>query len=71
MLKNEMREKSIEELNDELVELKENLLKERMAFHSRQSENSAAMRNIRKDIARVKTIIKEKEIEELIKEAIA
>ena len=65
---NELREKSVKELKEELVSLKEEMFKLRMSFHARQSENSSAIRKLRKNIARTKTIIQEKTKEDKQKE---
>lgn len=64
MLKaDDLRDKTIEDLNEELVEQKDGLLKARMSFHARQLDNVCSMKTHRKNIAKIKTIIKEKELE--------
>lgn len=60
----DLREKTIEELNEEYSNLKTELLESRLAFYSRQLENTAAMKMTKKSIAKVLTVIKEKELEE-------
>ena len=59
----EIRELTVEELNAKLKELKEELFNLRFRHAIGQLENSALLRNYRKDIAKVKTILKEKEMQ--------
>lgn len=59
----DLREKTIEELYQELANLREQLLQKRMAFHSRQLDNPAVLSHLKKSIARILTIIQEKEEE--------
>ena len=54
------REISSEELQDKLEELQRRLFDLRSQAVTEKIENSKIMRNIRRDIARVKTIINEK-----------
>lgn len=56
----ELREKSVEELNVQLVELLQEQFKKRMEKATGQLEATHDIRIIRRDIARVKTIIREK-----------
>jgi len=58
-----LREKTRDELNEELNELKAELFKLRFQHATSQLENPMKLRQIKKDIARVKTIIREKELE--------
>ncbi len=58
----DLRDKSITELQEELVSLKEQLFKAKMQLNSRQLENSSLLATLRKSIARVQTLITEKEI---------
>lgn len=57
----EIREKSTNELQKEIITLKEELFNLRFQQATGQLENSAKMRNIRKDIARMKTILTERQ----------
>ena len=57
-----IREQSIEELTDEASALTQQLFKLRFQKATGQLENVTRIRQIRKDLARVKTIIREKEI---------
>ena len=56
----EFRSKSIEDLNKELVELLKAQFGLRMQFATQQLSKSSELRNVRKDIARVRTILTEK-----------
>ncbi len=58
----DLRDKSITELNDELASLKEQLFKARMQLKSRQLENNSLLKALRTSIARINTLITEKEI---------
>jgi LSU ribosomal protein L29P len=58
----ELREKTRDELNEELNQLKAELFKLRFQHATSQLENPMKIRQIKKDIARVKTIIREKEL---------
>lgn len=60
----EIREKTSDELNEELKSLQKELLENRLQFHSRNLDNTASMRITKKSIARVLTVLKEKELEE-------
>jgi len=56
----EMREKTADQLNDELVQLKKEAFNLRFQQATGQMEATARMRSVRRDIARVKTVITEK-----------
>ena len=58
----EIREKNLSELNKELVELKDELFKLRFQLAINQLENPMRIVAVKKDIARVKTVIRETEI---------
>ncbi len=53
-------EMSTDELGDRLVDLKRNLFDLRTQAVTEKLENSKAIRNIRRDIARLKTIMHER-----------
>lgn len=53
----EIRELSVEELTKRLAELKQESLTLRLQKATGQLENSARIRSVRRDIARVNTII--------------
>ena len=57
-----MRELTEVELNTELSKMKKELFNLRFQHATGQLENPVQMRELRKDIARVKTIIREKEL---------
>lgn len=59
---NKMREMTTAELNDELNKMKKDLFNLRFQHVTGQLENPIQMRNIKRDIARVKTVIREKEL---------
>ena len=56
----ELRNKSVDELNKQLEELKKDLFMLRMQHATNQLENPLKLNAVKKDIARVKTIIREK-----------
>lgn len=56
----EIRELSIDELQQKEKGLVEELFKLRFRFASGQLDSPASMRSVRKDVARIKTILKEK-----------
>ena len=60
----EIRDMSNEELNKEVVSLKEELFKLRFQQATGQLENPARMREVKKTIARIKTVITERELSE-------
>ena len=57
-----MREMTEVELNTELGKMKEELFNLRFQHVTGQLENPVKMRELKRDIARVKTIIREKEL---------
>ena len=59
---NKIREMSEAELNAELNKMKKDLFNLRFQHVTGQLENPVLLRETRRDIARVKTIIKEKEL---------
>ena len=60
----EIRENSISELNDKLADLKDELYKLRFQHAINQLDNPQRISAVKKDIARVKTIIREAEIKD-------
>ncbi len=56
----DLREKSATELNDELLRLRKEEFSLRMQFASGQLGQTHLMQETRRDIARVKTVMKEK-----------
>ena len=59
---NKIREMSEVELNAELLKLKKDLMNLRFQHVTGQLENPIKLREMKRDIARVKTIIREKEL---------
>ena len=62
MKASEIREKTEQELNEELRELKSELFKLRFQHATNQLDNPMKLRDVRKSIARVKTVIREREL---------
>ena len=58
----EIRELNLAELNDKLAKLKEELFNLRFQLAINQLENPMRIVAVKKDIARVQTIIREKEL---------
>jgi large subunit ribosomal protein L29 len=56
----ELRDKTPDQLRDELVKLKRESFNLRFQQATSQLENTARMRQVRRDTARVKTILNEK-----------
>lgn len=61
---NEIKTLTVSELNAKLKELNSELFNLRFSHATRSLANPMAIHNIKKDIARVKTVIREKEIAE-------
>ena len=57
----EIRGLSVEKLEEKLQELKKDLFMLRMQHATNQLDNPLRIANVKKDIARIKTIIREKE----------
>ncbi len=58
----EIREKTLPELNEQLAKLKEELFNLRFQLAINQLDNPMRIGAVKKDIARVKTVIRENEI---------
>lgn len=56
----ELREKSVEELNKDLLEQLESQFKLRMQKNTGQLNQSHLLKETRRDIARIKTVLREK-----------
>ncbi len=62
MKANDIRKMTNEELQKELVALKEELFKLRFQHATNQLENPQQIASVKRDIARIKTIIREQEL---------
>ena len=56
---NELRGKSVEELNEELVAAKKELFNLRFQNATNQFDNTSRIKEVRKNIARIQTLITE------------
>jgi len=56
----ELKEKSAEDLQQELLSLTKSHFGMRMQIATQQMTNTSELRKVRRDIARVKTVLKEK-----------
>jgi large subunit ribosomal protein L29 len=61
----ELRDLTDEELREKEAELKRKLFTLRFQVATGQQDNTAALKETKKDIARVKTILRERELERL------
>jgi large subunit ribosomal protein L29 len=64
MKANEVRKMSSEELEKKLADLKKDLFFLRMQHATNQLDNPIVIAQVKRDIARVKTIIREKQLEQ-------
>ncbi len=60
MKANEIRNLSVEELDKQLSDLKKDLFMLRMQHATNHLDNPIKISNVRRDIARVKTVLREK-----------
>jgi large subunit ribosomal protein L29 len=58
----EIREKSDAELKDLLAQTREDLFRLRMQLHTGQLEKPTRVQAVRRDIARIETILREREL---------
>ncbi len=58
----DLREMTAEELRDLVLEQKEKLYKLRFQLELSQLDNTSQIREVKRDIARIKTLIREKEL---------
>jgi len=61
---NELRDLSTGELDGKLIDLKKDLFNLRMQHATNQLDNPIRISDVKKDIARVKTLIRENELKE-------
>ncbi len=64
MKASELRTKSVDELNKELLDLLKAQFGLRMQRATQQLSNTSQMSNVRRDIARVRTLIREKAVQQ-------
>ena len=57
---NELKAKTVEQLNDELVGAKKELFNLRFQNATNQLDNTSRIKDVRKNIARIQTVITEK-----------
>jgi large subunit ribosomal protein L29 len=60
----EFREKNVDELKKELLELLKAQFSLRMQIATQQLNNTSQMRKVRRDIARVRTLLREKAVQQ-------
>jgi large subunit ribosomal protein L29 len=58
----EIREKTLEEVNNNLLAAEENLRTIHLQLVTSQLENTSALKNAKKEVARIKTILREHEL---------
>ena len=63
MKASEVRAMPVDELNEKLVDLKEELFNLRFQLAANQLENTARIKAVKKDIARVKTALRAGELQ--------
>lgn len=59
MKASEIRNLSVEEMNERLVDLKQELFNLRFQHTVNQLDNTARLKDVKKDIARIKTVLQE------------
>lgn len=57
----DLREKTEVELYEELEKLRKELFEAKMKFHSRNLENTSSIRELKKSIARIQSVLTEKQ----------
>jgi len=62
MKASEIREKTHTELQKELIELKSELFKLRFQLVTNQLENPMKLKDVKKSIARIKTVMRQREL---------
>jgi len=61
-----LRELSVDELLNKLTDLKKDLFNLRMQHATNQLENPIRIADVRRDIARVKTLLREEQLKEAV-----
>ncbi len=62
MKASEIRDMSVEEMNEKLADLKDELFRLRFQLAVNQLDNTSRLKAVKKDIARIKTVLRENEI---------
>lgn len=62
MKASELKELTVVELNEKLDDLKKELFNLRFQLAVNQLENTARLKSVKRDIARVKTVLREQEL---------
>ena len=65
MKANKLHDMTVQELNNKLLELKSELFNLRFQLATGQLENPMKVKSVRRDIARIQTILREKELKTL------
>ena len=60
----ELKTKTKDELENMLIEKEKDLTNQRMGIATKKQKNTRLLKSIRGEIARVKTVLREKELEE-------
>jgi large subunit ribosomal protein L29 len=68
MKASEIKGMSVEEMNEKLTGLKEELFALRFQLAVNQLDNTARLKAVKKDIARIKTVMREAEIQSGVKQ---
>ena len=58
----EIRELSVEQLNEKVLELKKDLFNLRLQHATNQLDNPTKIADVKRDIARIKTVLREREL---------
>jgi large subunit ribosomal protein L29 len=62
----EIRELSLEEIHEKMAELTEELFNLRFQHATGQLENSMRMSHTKREIARMKTVVRERQLDQLV-----
>lgn len=68
MKASEIKEMSVEEMNEKLVDLKKELFALRFQHAVNQLDNTARLKAVKKDIARVKTVLRSVELKSSVQQ---
>ena len=62
MKTSDIRDLSVEQINDQLVQVKDELFRLRFRSATQELENPVLIKSLRRDIARLRTILREREL---------